>query len=257
MSFHGHLIRRRAFTLIELLAVVVIIAILAAMTAGLGSLVYRKIQVKRAIRDLQNIQLAIEAFYKEYGHYPNCNGFGVCPNDWDPTRHDQSDGRAQDGSEIFVPMDEREGPDVLGLEAFIFSNTGQKRMVGGDAANIWGGDGLYPPAAEKWDHYLREIPIGDYSWGDQFINNYQDVGRVQLQFWGFIIVDPWMEQTGRNQGAPGMNPRYIYRVSGDLQDYELGCMGPDGVEGQNNNAASRDDFWLKKFNATHSYENNE
>jgi prepilin-type N-terminal cleavage/methylation domain-containing protein len=223
--------RHSGFTLIELLVVVVIILILSAMTFGLGSLVYRKVQVKRAYRDLLNIQIAIEAFYREYGHYPPAQHFGTQPLDWDKgSTTDRSDGKP-----VYVPATNRtyQAPGV-GIEAYIFSRTGKKSLVGGDAIGYY----PLPDAAEKWSSYLEKIPIADWSAGTQ-TQNVKGVGDVILNYDGFIIVDPWMDQSGPSGGSS----RYIYNSPPpDYQSYQLGCNSPDGV------------FWIMQSGGTNTYE---
>jgi len=66
----------KAFTLVEMLVVIVIILILAGLLLKVATLAMRKSAVARAERDLQQIQNALSEFYAEYGHYPPCDFVG-------------------------------------------------------------------------------------------------------------------------------------------------------------------------------------
>ncbi len=68
---------RRGFSLIELLVVISIIALLAAMTiVGLNSIGRQK-QINRATAEMQMIENAIEQYHAKYGVYPPGNGLGT------------------------------------------------------------------------------------------------------------------------------------------------------------------------------------
>lgn len=64
---------RKAFTLIELLAVITIIGILASLTVGVTALVARKSKVARTKAELAKIQLAIQNYHSQFGFYPPDN----------------------------------------------------------------------------------------------------------------------------------------------------------------------------------------
>ncbi len=62
---------RRAFTLIELLTVIAIIGILAALIVGLSGYAGHKANVGKAKADLEKIKNALEEYRLQYGVYPN------------------------------------------------------------------------------------------------------------------------------------------------------------------------------------------
>jgi prepilin-type N-terminal cleavage/methylation domain-containing protein len=66
--------RQRAFTLVELLVVISIIGVLAAMVVGLAGGATKQSHIKRVKSDLQNIATAIDQFKTKYGTYPPDNG---------------------------------------------------------------------------------------------------------------------------------------------------------------------------------------
>ena len=71
--------KTRAFTLIELLAVIGIIGILAALLFPAIKLALQKAEIAQAQNDIKNIESAVKSFYVEYGKWPNGNG---APNDF-------------------------------------------------------------------------------------------------------------------------------------------------------------------------------
>ena len=64
---------RRAFTLIELLAVIAIIGVLASLTVGVTALVSRKSKEARTRAELAKIELAIRNYHSKFGFYPPDN----------------------------------------------------------------------------------------------------------------------------------------------------------------------------------------
>jgi len=64
---------RRAFTLIELLAVITIIGVLASLTVGVSSLVSRKSKEARTRAELAKLELAIRNYHSKLGFYPPDN----------------------------------------------------------------------------------------------------------------------------------------------------------------------------------------
>jgi prepilin-type N-terminal cleavage/methylation domain-containing protein len=61
---------RRAFSLVEMLVVIVIIAILTGMVIKVQSLVAERTARAQTIKRLENIKLILEEYYRAYGEYP-------------------------------------------------------------------------------------------------------------------------------------------------------------------------------------------
>jgi prepilin-type N-terminal cleavage/methylation domain-containing protein len=66
---------RAAFTLIELLTVIAIIGLLAALTFGAVTGVQRKAKLAQARTELATLAQALEAYKKQYGDYPWAGAF--------------------------------------------------------------------------------------------------------------------------------------------------------------------------------------
>ena len=69
--------RRNAFTLIELLTVIAIIAILIALLFPAIKSSLQKAEIAQAQNDVKNIEGALKAYYTEYGKWPNGNGIAT------------------------------------------------------------------------------------------------------------------------------------------------------------------------------------
>jgi prepilin-type N-terminal cleavage/methylation domain-containing protein len=65
--------RRRAFTLVELLVVISIIGVLAALTIPLAGSVSRTKKINTAQAEMQQIETALENYKAKYGVYPPSN----------------------------------------------------------------------------------------------------------------------------------------------------------------------------------------
>lgn len=88
--------RRRSFTLIEMLVVVLVIAILAGIVFKLGAIVGNRSARARTINRLEHVKQCLEEYYKIYGEYPHANGVTwekpfashARPRDWDRIEDD-------------------------------------------------------------------------------------------------------------------------------------------------------------------------
>jgi len=79
---------RRAFTLIELLIVVAIIAILAAIAVPNLLEAQTRSKASRTRADMRTTATALEAYYVDNNSYPLCHMFGIASSNagWDPTQ---------------------------------------------------------------------------------------------------------------------------------------------------------------------------
>ena len=69
--------RRQYFTLIELLAVMTIIAVLATIVTGVSNLAGTKAAVGKCKSQMQQIELALEQYKSEYGYFPQTDGDAI------------------------------------------------------------------------------------------------------------------------------------------------------------------------------------
>ena len=69
--------KKRFFTLIEIIAVVAIIAILAGLTVGVSSLVMRKASDTKTTAAIKYVEMALVKFKKDNGYYPQTGGTAV------------------------------------------------------------------------------------------------------------------------------------------------------------------------------------
>ncbi|MBP5181517.1 MAG: prepilin-type N-terminal cleavage/methylation domain-containing protein [Lentisphaeria bacterium] len=70
-------IRKKAFTLVEILAVISIIAVLAGMTVGVSALVMRKSADTKTLAAMKNVEIALERFRAANGYYPPSRGGAI------------------------------------------------------------------------------------------------------------------------------------------------------------------------------------
>ena len=66
--------RKRGFTLIEMLLVVAVIAILAAILLPMGNKVFLKSKVATVKKSLKDFETAVDSYRQEYGRLPIPNG---------------------------------------------------------------------------------------------------------------------------------------------------------------------------------------
>ena len=83
--------RKRTFTLVELLAVISIIAILTAMIVGAATLASRKASESKTKSLLEQMQIALDQFQQDWGYFPPQATAG--PLQWDEEKFKDTNGK--------------------------------------------------------------------------------------------------------------------------------------------------------------------
>ena len=63
-------IRQRAFTILELIVVIAVMAVLTVMTVSITSSLRMANRDNKRVTDIRLIQASLEAYYRDYGYYP-------------------------------------------------------------------------------------------------------------------------------------------------------------------------------------------
>lgn len=66
------------FTIVELLIVIVVIAILAAITIVAYNGIQSRARDTQRLNEMRRLKIAVESYFIDNGSYPLCNGSGVC-----------------------------------------------------------------------------------------------------------------------------------------------------------------------------------
>lgn len=101
---------RRAFTLIELLTVLVIIGILAGLTVSVAGIASRRSKVTRTQAELARLDLAIRDYKARFGFYPPDNVINPAALTQDPVvnqlYYELSGARFDPDSNVYIPLGE-------------------------------------------------------------------------------------------------------------------------------------------------------
>jgi len=74
--------KEAGFTLVEMLAVAMIVALLASLVVGLSSYVQKKSDLNRVQTDVASISMALERYAVDYGMYPVGNSYRLSATRW-------------------------------------------------------------------------------------------------------------------------------------------------------------------------------
>jgi prepilin-type N-terminal cleavage/methylation domain-containing protein len=194
------------FTLVELLTVIVIISILAAITMGLSKVITTRQNITKAVSEMDMIATALDEFKRDYGDYP--------------------------------PMDNPSGAGSPYAEQNLLQAlTGHARWTVDPFGNpSWE---VVPMSKKFHDH--SALPSGElYTWGTQYIelskltvdlDSSTDSGIKD----GAVIHDPWWE------ADPTEDHAYLYRYKKTTEKitpstatwqattFLLVSRGPDGL----------------------------
>ena len=150
MKKTGHLPRRRtAFTLIELIVVIAIIGLLAAMIIPVAGVVGRQKQIKTAQTQLAALQLAIDSYKTKLGYYPPDNPnnavtnqlyfelLGTTNNGAGTAKQPDTWGTMDGSAQIGLTTTPHTINDLFGVSAFANSSTRAHSDDSGAAAGVF------------------------------------------------------------------------------------------------------------------------
>lgn len=107
---HGGRGADKAFTLIELLTVIAIIGILAAITFGIGGAAQQRAAVSKAKTELSTLATALESYKRQYGDYPQTGALTLAEPDTSPAIGSIATSHAQSG--LFNALAGKFGPKL-------------------------------------------------------------------------------------------------------------------------------------------------
>jgi prepilin-type N-terminal cleavage/methylation domain-containing protein len=152
------MIKKRGFTLVELLTVIVIIALMSMVTMKLFGYVGYKTGKSRAARDIERIKHALTEYYSVYGCFPPTSG-----STWERPQRDPNTG------------------NVIGLlanpDGGLKENEGLCKYLYGD-----------PAAKGKWSHFVEGLQDTDVV---GYRGNNAQSGNVSWSNDVTRIADPW------------------------------------------------------------------
>ena len=199
--------RRRAFTLIELLTVIAIIGVLAAMLFPVFSSVKKRSLINHADAEMAQLETAIDRYKAAYGFYPPSNPNGSLTNQL----YFELEGTTNNGVR-FITLDNSAQIDG-GIATNLFGVGG---FVNCNSTNASGGDA---PAARNFLPDLKPNQIATYT-----TNPFPDVVNILVssvggpdatyQPLGLQGVNPWRYNSSSPTNNPGAYDLWIQLVIG-------------------------------------------
>ena len=199
---------RSAFTLIELLTVIAVLAILTTISIGAVRGAKERASIAQARAELGSLATALEDFKRLYGDYPQLGGFSQAPA---------------------TPSAPTTGPGVSTAQAKLFNCLtgvlGPTKFANGDRIN---GPNLLPPqfADSKYingtltNQYL--VPVSNAPnppskqeqnvclvdpWGHRYLYYYKNAGRAaQWQAAGYVLYSAGRTLAANGTQTPPINP---------------------------------------------------
>ncbi|MBM4143078.1 MAG: type II secretion system protein [Lentisphaerae bacterium] len=219
--------KKRGFTLIEMLMVIVVIGILSGIVFKLFSMVTRKGQESETIRRLECIANALNEYFVEYGQYPPavnmtyiCENTGLQhPNFRDiflPQNPDWKDNTLFDYTGLVAWLWPRDNPPNAAawprLPGYSIKHKENVQYIGDSARD--------QAAKERWARFLEEVPLSS---GKQAIlnNNVSD---------GYGTY-PWPYTNDVLTVKDDYGGDLRYQCTPPYLTYRLWSLGPNGNDG--------------------------
>jgi len=213
---------RRAFTLIEMLVVIVIPGILAGIVFKMYSMVNRRGEVGESLRDMEAMASALSEFYAEYGQYPPAAGMGY--------EYENTTKQHPVFCNIFLPQNPGWRGNTLfsysGLISWLWPRTPQggsnwPLMPGSSiqhSENVqWIGDTDRDFTSKvRWARFLSEIELtqGDHAITTNAVESGGDIVNWPYTNDTLTVLDPW-------------DNAYQYETMEPYMSYKLWSYGPD------------------------------
>ena len=205
--------RNRAFTLIEMLVVIVIIAILAGMMFRLFTMVNRKADRSRTLEILERVADACNEYRAEYGMYPPVQEVGY--------EYENATNQTPAFREGYLPshMDFTATPlfEFDNLVAHLW-NRERGGIVHKDGYVQWIGDTSRDIKAKaRWAHFLEGVPLDTSDGG-----NYDPRGVT-------FLYSPYTNKTTTIKDSWGSEIHYICQPP--YLSYKMWSNGPNKASG--------------------------
>jgi len=196
--------KKSSFTLIEMLAVIAIIAILIGIVFRLAALVGEKSARAMAVEDLENMKFCLEAYYAVYGQYPPTSTMIY------ESGHSQDGGKYPPDWEVLVETVRQFHPDFnlhpkgKGLVYYLMADYGQRLVPS-----------FTDPKSANWREYFKKVGYEcDGGTGCVYHPSGFELQSFAFSNMVFTIEDTWDEA-------------YIYESLPPYQSYRLYSAGPD------------------------------
>ncbi len=180
----------KAFTLIELLIVVAIIAILAAIAVPNFLEAQVRSKVSRVKSDLRTLATGMESYYVDNNAYPMCNNFGVALNAAEST----GVAGAQDGPVLEVLST----PIAYVTNSLIQDPFQAKLRTGG----VYNGAGNQPGLNASYPDNPTDLPVyQSYQYQSMGFDNRADYGNTPIKPIAWVTFSSGPDLTYFNMGG--------------------------------------------------------
>jgi len=202
---------RRAFTLIELLAVVVVILLLAGITIGAASYVQRRMAVMTTKAQLAAFAAALEAYKSDWGYYPVT---------YAPRISNWGEAEARNNNLLYRALTGATGPGAKvylrsqsGLQAQMNTVYGTNSISGFSTNNvIFSGRNWFDPFGKPYNYYnspKTAFGLSNNIWGPQWgaYSGYTVGGQVNVTSYDLFSYGP-----DHITYVPGANTNWFYNT---------------------------------------------